>query len=65
MPNDKKSNKLFKCFVCESSFKSADIKYHAQVNLPVCEGCSGTDVEANKVKELLEGLADGFVCGCI
>ncbi len=53
------------CFVCEASFHSADIKYHAEVNLPVCKACSGTNAEAHKVKLLLEGLADGFVCGCI
>ncbi|MFA5329091.1 MAG: hypothetical protein WC384_14955 [Prolixibacteraceae bacterium] len=35
------------------------------INLPVCNECKGTDREKNAVDELLEGLADGFVCGCI
>ncbi len=65
MPQKQNKNKLYQCFVCDSPVNEAKFSYHQQVNLPVCEGCKGTEDERKKVKELLEGLADGFVCGCI
>ena len=39
--------------------------YHSKVNLPICNNCQGTVQEKTKVNEFLEGLAEGFVCGCI
>lgn len=53
-----------KCFVCEEPVDK-DCSRNSSVNLPVCEKCKGTNREMEKVQELLEGMADGFVCGCI
>ena len=53
------------CFVCENPILTKNISYHQKVNLPVCDACRGTEPEVVKVEELLEGLADVFVCGCI
>jgi len=53
-----------KCFVCE--YELSEIKHkNKETNLPVCEKCIGTEEEKKKVKEALDSLADGFVCGCI
>jgi len=54
-----------RCFVCDEPILSNDIYYHPKVNLPVCNSCRGTEKEASKIEELFEGLAEGFVCGCI
>ncbi len=56
---------LILCFVCEKPVLTKNITFHPKVNLPVCDACRGSDPEAVKVEELLEGLAEGFVCGCI
>jgi len=56
---------LVLCFVCEKIILTKNISYHTKVNLPVCDACRGYEAEAVKVEELLEGMADGFVCGCI
>jgi len=53
-----------KCFVCEEPV-SADCSKNTSLNLPVCETCKGTEKEREAVQKLLEGMADGFVCGCI
>jgi hypothetical protein len=53
------------CFVCEKTILSDDIFYHPKVNLPICDACSGSESEVAKVEELLEGLAEGLICGCI
>ena len=53
-----------KCFVCEEPVDSACVK-NQQINLPVCEKCIGTENEKLAVQNLLDGMADGFVCGCI
>lgn len=52
-----------KCFVCGNN--SANLTIQKSVNLPVCNQCIGTEAEKKAVEELLEGLAEGFVCGCI
>jgi hypothetical protein len=54
-----------KCFVCERTFDIGLLQLNNNVNIYVCGKCSGTKAEKEKVDELLEGLADGFVCGCI
>lgn len=54
-----------KCFVCENLFDAQNLILNSDVNLPVCNTCAGTENEKNKVRELLDSLADGFVCGCI
>jgi hypothetical protein len=54
-----------KCFVCEETLEELDVVYNTNVNLPVCSHCSGSEEETKRASELLEGLADGFVCGCI
>jgi hypothetical protein len=51
--------------VCQASEEDKLLLIHPQVMLPVCLDCHNTDSEKQKVDELLEGLADGFVCGCI
>ncbi len=54
-----------KCFVCQTEVTAQNSKLNGEVNLPVCTKCQGTEKEKETVKELLESLADGFVCGCI
>ena len=44
---------------------SEQTTYHPKVNLPVCDSCRGSEQETAKTEELQEGLAEGFVCGCI
>jgi hypothetical protein len=51
------------CFVCGNI--QEDMKVNTRVNLPVCPLCSGSEKEKKSIEELLEGLAEGFVCGCI
>ncbi|HEX7584772.1 MAG TPA: hypothetical protein VF373_08800 [Prolixibacteraceae bacterium] len=53
------------CFVCGKKIDPQKTGKNRQLNLPVCIECSGTDREIKAVDEHLEGLADGFVCGCI
>lgn len=53
------------CFVCGTEINPAISKMNAQFNLPVCPECEGTDREKEAIAELLEGMAEGFVCGCI
>jgi len=53
-----------KCFVCEEPVTN-DCFRNSTINLPVCKKCRGTENEQIAVQELLEGMADGFVCGCI
>ena len=52
------------CFVCSNKLEYVEDK-NKVTNLPVCKQCKGTDKEKIKEKELLDSLADGFVCGCI
>lgn len=54
-----------RCFVCEIEIDPENTKRNRQFNLPVCDGCCGTDREMNAFDELPEGMAEGFVCGCI
>ena len=54
-----------KCFVCEKELEPQTSSKNEQVNLPVCDRCKGTKSEKLKEAELLDGMADGFVCGCI
>ncbi|TRX64260.1 hypothetical protein [Carboxylicivirga sp. M1479] len=65
MPQHQINNKSFRCFVCEQNINSVDVHYHSKVNMPICSACNNTLEEREKVNELLDGLADGFVCGCI
>jgi ribosome-binding protein aMBF1 (putative translation factor) len=53
------------CFVCGKETDPVSAKKNMQFNLPVCDDCQGTDQEKAAITELLEGMADGFVCGCI
>ena len=53
------------CFVCKISVTNENYELNPVVNLPVCNGCKGSEKEKETEKELLDGLADGFVCGCI
>ncbi len=54
-----------KCFVCGKSVDPETTEKNTQFNLPVCDECKGTDREKQAVDQLLEGMAEGFVCGCI
>jgi len=54
-----------KCFVCDQTFKMETLHLNNKVNLHVCEKCKGSNEEKEKETDLLEGLAEGFVCGCI
>ncbi|HPE75177.1 MAG TPA: hypothetical protein PLC80_03775 [Draconibacterium sp.] len=54
-----------KCFVCQKETNNDNSELNLEVNLPVCKNCKGTQTEKEKVLELLDSLADGFVCGCI
>lgn len=53
------------CFVCGAAVGAGRFSVNREVGLPVCEQCKGSDAEKEAVKKLIEGLADGFVCGCI
>lgn len=53
------------CFVCKKTVDSETSVINSVVNLPVCFSCQGTEKEKTEEKEVLESLADGFVCGCI
>ncbi|SMO81433.1 hypothetical protein SAMN06265379_108120 [Saccharicrinis carchari] len=59
-----KSNFSTKCFVCDKKLEQAKLK-NKVTNLPVCNQCKDTEEEKAKEKEVLDSLADGFVCGCI
>lgn len=53
------------CFVCQAELLKENILLNAEVNMPVCNSCRGTDKEKETVAEFLDSLADGLVCGCI
>ncbi len=53
------------CFVCGKEVDAKTSEKNTQFNLPVCTYCKGTDKEKKAVEDLLEGMAEGFVCGCI
>ncbi|WP_430809387.1 MULTISPECIES: hypothetical protein [unclassified Carboxylicivirga] len=65
MPQEKSDVKTILCFVCNALIVGDDVLYNRRVNLPVCKACEGSDEEKHKADDLLKGLADGFVCGCI
>jgi len=54
-----------RCFVCQVDVTNENSELNTEVNLPVCNACSGTDKEKETVVEFLDSLADGLVCGCI
>ena len=54
-----------RCFVCQKEIDQGKAQKNMELNLPVCKQCEGSEKEKKKVKELTEGLADDFVCGCI
>lgn len=56
---------LTQCFVCGIEVDRDSTGKNKQLNLPVCDDCRDTEKELNAVQELNEGMADGFVCGCI
>ena len=53
------------CFVCGCEVDPETAVINSQLNLPVCDSCAGTDAEKKAIGELLDGMAEGFVCGCI
>jgi hypothetical protein len=53
------------CFVCKKSLHGDDFEINTEVWLPVCLNCKGTEAEKKTVREYLDSLADGLVCGCI
>ena len=53
------------CFVCEHPYSENQVTLNTVVNLFVCHDCKGTENEKQKETELLDSLAEGFVCGCI
>ncbi|WP_321373841.1 hypothetical protein [uncultured Draconibacterium sp.] len=53
------------CFVCKKAITSDNSELNQRVNMQVCLECKGTDAEKKEEKEVLDSLADGFVCGCI
>ncbi|HEY3369251.1 MAG TPA: hypothetical protein VGK10_00305 [Prolixibacteraceae bacterium] len=56
---------LHHCFVCGKETDPQNKQKNKQLNLPVCNDCRGTEAEEKAIEELIEGMADGFVCGCI
>jgi len=59
-----KNNFSSKCFVCDKHLTKVEYK-NKVTNLPVCKDCKDTKQEKTKEQEVLDSLADGFVCGCI
>ena len=53
------------CFVCGKKVDPQTKEKNKLINLPICEDCKGTEKEKKSIDEHLEGMADGFVCGCI
>lgn len=53
------------CFVCGKATDPLYQHKNKQLNLPVCDECAGTEQEEKAAADLTEGMADGFVCGCI
>jgi hypothetical protein len=53
------------CFVCNKEVDLTIANINKQFNLPVCSDCEGTENEKAAISELLDGMAEGFVCGCI
>ncbi len=53
------------CFVCKKPISRETTELNPVVNMPVCPECKGSDREKKEEKEVLNSLADGFVCGCI
>lgn len=53
------------CFVCKKAVTNDILVINTVVNMPVCQQCHGTEEEKKEEKEVLESLADGFICGCI
>ncbi len=58
-------NLVKNCFVCEKPVNSENSSLNLVVNMRVCNQCKNSQNEKLKEAELLESLADGFVCGCI
>ena len=54
-----------RCFVCGTEIDPEQTEKNKLLNLPVCTDCKGTDREKQAVEEHLDGMAEGFVCGCI
>jgi len=54
-----------KCFVCGKEIDLEKATMNPAVNLPVCSECKDTEQEKKAEQNALEGLAEGFVCGCI
>ncbi len=53
------------CFVCGKEIDPLNAEKNILLNLPICIHCIGTDQEKTAIAEHLDGMADGFVCGCI
>jgi hypothetical protein len=53
------------CFVCRAEITAINSTINQEVYLPVCNNCQDSENEKKAVKEQLDSLADGFVCGCI
>jgi len=53
------------CFVCGIAIDPFLSNKNKLLNLPVCDDCVGTEKEKKAIEDHLEGMADGFVCGCI
>lgn len=56
---------LTQCFVCGIDLKEGSYNVHEATLLPECDDCKNTDKERAKVSELLDSLAEDFICGCI
>lgn len=54
-----------RCFVCGKEIDQQNTEKNILFNLPVCDYCKGTDREKEAIEQLLDGMAEGFVCGCI
>lgn len=53
------------CFVCGQPVDPSDSLKNEELNLPVCRDCKGSEREKQAISELRDGMAEGFVCGCI
>ncbi|MCW0482125.1 hypothetical protein N2K84_05240 [Prolixibacteraceae bacterium A06] len=53
------------CFVCGHPVDPSDSLKNEELNLPVCMECRGSEREKQAISELRDGMAEGFVCGCI
>lgn len=53
------------CFACGKEIDPQNTNRNIQFKLPVCDDCKSTNREKEAIEQLLDGMVEGFVYGCI